>query len=169
MINLYFEIFIFAVVSLTAHELGHAVACHYLGDPSARLYGRLSLNPLRHASIAGTVIIPLAALFISSGHFIFGWAKPVPVARDNFINSLRDMSIVALAGPAVNVIFAIISLMLGLMATPGSIPSTVLLVVFKMNVSLAVFNMIPIPPLDGSHVARYWWSRVKRKFRKDAA
>jgi len=133
------------VVATTCHECAHAFVADRLGDPTARQLGRLSLNPLVHADVLGTLCFVL---------FGFGWAKPVPINPRNFQNPRQGMLQVAIAGPLANVTVAAI---VGLIAraTAGSIGSLgleFLVVVAWINVILAVFNMIPVPPLDGSRV-----------------
>ncbi len=139
------------LMGLTFHEFAHAWMANKLGDSTAKMMGRLSLNPMRHLSLVGT----LAIIF-----FGFGWAKPVPISPDNFNNRKRGTILVSLAGPASNLIlalaFAAISRIIAL--TPFSLTSfgTYLIVILGLavfyNVILALFNLIPIPPLDGSQI-----------------
>ncbi len=144
--------------SLTVHETAHAVTADWYGDPTARRLGRISLNPVVHVDPVGTVMLPL--LGILAGGFVFGWAKPVPVNPANLKNHRRDFLVIAAAGPVSNIILAIgASSLLG--AVPGGleasegIPGTLATFGFAMlqlNLLLAVFNMLPIPPLDGGNV-----------------
>jgi Zn-dependent protease len=150
------------IASLSVHEAAHAFAADRLGDPTARHLGRLSLNPAVHVDPIGTILFPLIAFF--SGVPLIGWAKPVPVDTRHLKNPKRDFAIVAAAGPASNVVMAVVGAMVlevvGNFATPGDIaalavvrPAIQLLRVFVyLNVLLAVFNMIPVPPLDGGNV-----------------
>ena len=150
------------IASLSVHEAAHAFAADRLGDPTARQLGRLSLNPAVHVDPIGTILFPLIAFF--SGVPLIGWAKPVPVDTRHLKNPKRDFAIVAAAGPASNVVMAVAAAMVlevvGNFATPGDIaalavvrPAIQLLRGFiYLNVLLAVFNMIPVPPLDGGNV-----------------
>jgi Zn-dependent protease len=157
------EIFIgFGVLlfSLTVHEMAHAWTADRLGDPTARLAGRVSLNPIVHADLIGTVLLPLVSMF--SGATLIGWAKPVPVNARYLRDPRRDYIVVAAAGPASNLVLALFSaLLLAIVPispyTTGepnvSVPiATVLRHLVSLNVLLAIFNMIPIPPLDGGNV-----------------
>jgi Zn-dependent protease len=150
--------FLVLLFSLTVHEASHAIAADRLGDPTARLLGRISLNPMVHIDLLGTVILPLLAIF--SGLPIIGWAKPVPVNGANLRNFRRDFTIIAAAGPASNVVLAIIASMAIRLLDPESLSgldagSPIPMLLFdalQINVLLAVFNMIPVPPLDGGNV-----------------
>ena len=141
--------------SLTIHEMAHAVTADWYGDPTARRLGRISLNPLVHLDPVGSVALPLMAFYF--GGFIFGWAKPVPVNTANLQNHRRDFLVIAAAGPASNIVMAIGLLGLvpgGLGAAEGTpaVLATLLLFMVQFNLILAVFNMLPIPPLDGGNV-----------------
>jgi Zn-dependent protease len=155
-----FIAFIVLLFSLTIHEMAHAWSADRLGDPTARLLGRVSFNPLVHADLIGTIVFPLIAMV--SGFPLLGWAKPVPVNVGRLRHRRRDYMLVAAAGPASNILIACAAAMaLRLMpvspVTLGepnvSAPMAVLLgSAMRLNVLLAVFNMIPIPPLDGGNV-----------------
>jgi Zn-dependent protease len=147
------------ILSLGIHEAAHALVAYLCGDSTAREEGRLTLNPIAHIDPFMTLIVPLF-LWISVG-FLFGGAKPVPVNPDRLRHPLRDMSLVALAGPASNILLAIVLMVLfkasihwGHYDTEALMPSTLYWGVIA-NVFLAVFNMMPIPPLDGSRVMAY--------------
>jgi Zn-dependent protease len=136
------------LLAVTLHEVAHGVVADRLGDPTPRQHGRLTLNPLPH-------IDPLGALaFVVAG---FGWARPVPVTAGNFRHPLRDMAMVAAAGPAANFVVAFLGLVavtLAGRALPGMLIEPIgrlLLWTFQFNLALGVFNMIPLPPLDGGH------------------
>nr|MDK2851275.1 hypothetical protein [Candidatus Cloacimonadota bacterium] len=155
--------------SIIIHEVSHAFAAFALGDDSAQRAGRLSFNPMKHIDPFGTVILPLL-LYFSAG-FIYGYAKPVPFNPYNFRNQKRDSGLTALAGPASNVLIAIVlSLAFHLLSPFPQLQSILYYVVF-LNLLLAFFNLIPVPPLDGSKVlgifltdqAYYKWTAQERK------
>ncbi len=144
------------LVSLSVHEAAHAWTADRLGDPTARLLGRVSLNPVVHIDLIGTIVLPLIAIY--SGFPIIGWAKPVPVNIGRLQHPRRDFMIVAAAGPLSNLAQALVAALLlrALFAGEGLGSSStliyMLLRVVEINVLLAVFNLIPIPPLDGGNV-----------------
>ena len=141
------------IVSLSVHEAAHAWSADRLGDPTARTLGRLTLNPLAHIDWIGTVLFPLVALV--TGLPLLGWAKPVPVNFRNLKAPRRDFALVALAGPVSNIALAVLATPIFLMMygdgviEMGSMLAGSFVV---LNVSLAIFNMIPFPPLDGGNV-----------------
>ncbi len=145
-------VFLVLLLSLTVHETAHAWTADRLGDPTARLLGRISLNPLVHIDPIGTVVLPLIAF--STGFPILGWAKPVPVNIAELGRGRRDFVLVAAAGPASNIALAVLAaLALDVTWWSGS-PFLLSFVrrVVEINLLLAVFNMIPVPPLDGGNV-----------------
>ena len=155
-----FIAFIVLLFSLTIHEMAHAFTADRLGDPTARLLGRISLNPMVHADPIGTILFPLIALL--TGAPLIGWAKPVPVNVRNLRHHRRDYILVAAAGPASNLVIALVSaIVLAVMPiSPQTLGETnvsapigaALSQAMRLNVLLAVFNMLPIPPLDGGNV-----------------
>lgn len=145
--------FVVLISSLTVHEAAHAWTANQLGDPTARLLGRLSLNPAVHVDLIGTIVFPLLALM--TGVPLLGWAKPVPVDMNRLQHPRRDFAVVALAGPVSNLILAaaaaaLANVMWGSVAAGSMLD--VLVFFATVNVMLAVFNMIPVPPLDGGNV-----------------
>jgi Zn-dependent protease len=166
--------FVILLFSLTVHECAHAWTASRLGDHTARMLGRVSLNPIDHIDPIGTLLIPGLAIFGPLiglgflGRFIFGWAKPVPILSRNFSNYRRDDILVSMAGPASNLLLSIIAF-IGLAAIfvagkrlpEGVDPSATMQALeqlcaigFQLNLVLCIFNLLPIPPLDGSHVLR---------------
>jgi Zn-dependent protease len=155
-----FIAFIVLLFSLTVHESAHAWTADRLGDPTARLLGRVSLNPMVHADPIGTVLFPLLALV--AGVPLIGWAKPVPVNSRHLAHPRRDFMLVAAAGPVSNLMIAVAaSALLAIVpVSPVTLGepnltaplATVLFRAVQLNILLAVFNLIPIPPLDGGNV-----------------
>jgi len=150
--------FIILILSLSFHEAAHAWTADKLGDPTARMLGRITLNPLAHIDWIGTVLFPLLAMY--SGLPLLGWAKPVPVSWANLRSPRRDFAIVAAAGPISNLILAFIAaaILTGVggggsgFAADATNVGGFLTALVVINVLLAVFNMIPVPPLDGGNV-----------------
>lgn len=164
-----FGIVIFIVIlllSIILHELAHGVVADRLGDPTARVNGRLTLNPLPHLDPLGSIILPFVLILSGSG-MLFGWAKPVPVDIYNLKNPRRDMALIAFAGPLTNVAIAFIaSLILRLLivtgpSTGGLLLADILVMAVRLNIVLALFNLIPIHPLDGFKVVGGLLSREK--------
>jgi Zn-dependent protease len=144
------------IVLLTFHEFGHAWMAWKLGDDTALSQGRVSLNPLVHIDLIGSVAVPLLLIVMAPGGFFAGWAKPVPVNPDNLRNPRSDDIMVTLAGPWMNLLLAIF--LLGLARLGYVVHSAGLVEVCSewshLSLFLCIFNLLPIPPLDGSHVAR---------------
>ncbi|MBT4292808.1 site-2 protease family protein, partial [bacterium] len=160
--------------SVIVHECAHGLAALYLGDPTAKRMGRLTLNPLVHIDPVGTIIVPIVMTLLPGG-MIFGWAKPVPVNGANFTNPVRDHAIVAAAGPASNLLLSLVlSIALGITAAVSSDPTGFIIQLLQagviINVVLAIFNLIPLPPLDGSWImmsvlkgkALYYYIRLRQ-------
>jgi len=140
------------VVSVIIHEISHGFAANWLGDPTAKLAGRLTLNPISHIDPMGSIILP-AILVLSGTPFLFGWAKPVPYNPYNLHRGGKwAEAIVAGAGPAANVFIALV---FGLVIRLNILPTVIvnlIIPIIALNILLAVFNLIPIPPLDGSKI-----------------
>ncbi|MGH7831225.1 MAG: site-2 protease family protein [Candidatus Binatia bacterium] len=150
-------------MAIVFHEVAHGWVAHRLGDSTAARMGRLTLNPISHIDLFGTVLLPLV-LIVVRAPFVFGYAKPVPVNFHNLNHPKRDMIWVAAAGPATNILLALISVYLlkfvesaagSSFALPGFVSNPLMLMVernISINVMLAAFNLLPIPPLDGGRV-----------------
>lgn len=147
------------VIAIVFHEVSHGLVANALGDPTARLRGRLSFNPIKHVDPFGTVLLPM--VLAVSGAPVFGWAKPVPVIASRLRNPRWHMILVALAGPGMNFVLAgIAALLFGALAAASpqgpawAFAAQNLLNFMVINVFLAVFNLIPMPPFDGGHVVQ---------------
>ncbi len=154
------------LIAITFHEVSHGYIAYRLGDPTAKMLGRLTLNPIPHIDPFGTIILPLMLYYFTDGRFVFGYAKPVPINPMNFKNPRKDMALSAAAGPVTNILLALLSFavwkaVLTPLASfsPEGVAEKLfrpLTLIFQssivINVVLASFNMIPIPPLDGGRV-----------------
>jgi len=143
------------VLSITFHEYAHAFVAFKKGDPTAKNMGRLTLNPIKHADLIGTLIMPIASF--ATGVALIGWAKPVPVDRRNFKNLYSDDAYVSFAGPFANLILALIFYVIFFVFINYRLTQNQLIVNFFwygvfFNIFLFAFNLLPIPPLDGSHI-----------------
>jgi Zn-dependent protease len=179
-VYIFFQLIAF-LFAISIHESAHAWMASRCGDPTARMLGRITLNPLRHIDPVGTILLPAMALLM---HFpVFGWAKPTPVDPRNFKNPVRDDILTSVAGPASNFLVVIVAVvLLGLLAltspsahyvvqtlarSSGNLAldagwitplALMLYQLMVINILLGIFNLIPIPPLDGSHVLRHFLS-----------
>ena len=155
------------LIAITFHEIAHGWVANRLGDPTAKMMGRLSINPLVHIDPIGTVVVPIMLFILSNGTFMFGAAKPVPVNFLNLRNPRRDSALVSVAGPATNVIIAFVSILLLKLIflflpreiDPTSLSGRIIIPLFEMlrynilfNMFIAAFNLLPIPPLDGGRI-----------------
>jgi Zn-dependent protease len=175
--------YVILLFALSLHEAAHAWMASRLGDQTARMLGRVTLNPIKHIDPFGTVLIPLAMLFLpGTGHLLFGWARPTPVNTRNFKRIVRDDILTTLAGPVSNIAAAVASLIAliivakvsptGAIVVKGLVTGMVdpslmggspvifpMVVLFYLsivlNLFLAAFNLLPLPPLDGSHIIRH--------------
>lgn len=152
-------LYLMLVSLLTFHEFAHAWVAWKCGDDTARLMGRVSLNPLVHIDPIGTVALPLLMIFLpaSLGRFIIGWAKPVPFNPNNLRHPRRDDMLIAMAGPAMNLILAVVLVAfarVGLIFHSSAV-AELFLQSAALSLLLCFFNLIPVPPLDGSHVLRH--------------
>jgi Zn-dependent protease len=181
-VDMLFQLIVF-LFAISFHESAHAWMANRCGDPTARMLGRISLNPIKHIDPIGTILLPAIALF--TGFRMIGWAKPTPVDPRNFKNPILDDILTSVAGPVSNFIVATsAALVLGaiaLMAPDGRpvvrgvltgvvlsnsflVPVSLFLYeLMAINIVLGVFNLIPVPPLDGSHVLRHFLSESVRR------
>ena len=153
-ISFIFQIFVL-VLSVVIHEISHGFAALYFGDKTAEYEGRLTLNPIKHIDIFGSIILPIFLYIINAG-FMIGWAKPVPYNPYNLRNRKIAEPLVAFAGPLSNIFVALVfGIFIRILATDGVISSPLVLLfsfVVLVNISLSIFNLVPIPPLDGSKI-----------------
>lgn len=157
--------FVCILFSLTLHEAAHAAVGVRLGDDTPQVEGRLTLNPIAHIDLFGTIILPLLLIVMNTG-ILFGWAKPVRTDPRNLENPRRDLTLIALAGPASNVLIALVfavATRIAIMFVPAAdFPPEIfnfLVIMVVLNVLLAVFNMIPLPPLDGHRLLSLEWQQ----------
>jgi len=147
-----FSSLIILFFSIVLHEVAHGLMAERHGDPTARMMGRITLNPIAHIDPVGTILLPLIMIVFGSP-FIFGWAKPVPINPRNLNNPKRDMMWIALAGPATNFVLSLfLALVFRVLVRPGTIAETILFYGVTINLVLGFINLIPIPPLDGSRI-----------------
>ncbi len=150
---LIFEILVL-LFSVIIHEVSHGAMANYLGDPTAKKMGRLTLNPLKHLDFMGSFIVPLFLWISTKGSFVFGWAKPVPFNALYLKKPKRDIGLVAFAGPMANFILALFFGFL-IRFAPSFFNQTAVMLfsyIVQINLLLAIFNLVPIPPLDGSKI-----------------
>jgi len=143
------------LLSLSIHEFAHALLAYKFGDDTAQRQGRLTLNPFKHIDLIGSIIMPILAF--TSGFMLIGWAKPVPIDRRNFKNVLKDGALVSFAGPLSNLVFSILIYGIYLILDDADLVNSniiynILRLGITFNIFLFCFNLLPIPPLDGSHI-----------------
>ena len=147
--------FLVLIFSAVLHEVAHGYEAEHLGDPTARNAGRLTLNPLKHLDLFGSFLMPIALYIISGGAFFFAAAKPVPYNPNNLKHPRSGSAKIALAGPATNLLLAAIfsvALRISAYLPVSDVFLTFLAIIVYLNIALAIFNLIPIPPLDGSKI-----------------
>lgn len=152
-------LFLGILFAVSVHEAAHGWMAEKFGDPTARLQGRITLNPIPHIDLVGSILVPIALIIIgkiTGTLFVFGWAKPVPVNPYNLKNPKKDNMFIAAAGPLSNILTAVIGIILFVLFKTMLLKVTVLAMllvnVIMTSIILAVLNLIPIPPLDGSHI-----------------
>ena len=144
------------LLAITLHEVAHGYAAKHYGDPTAAMMGRLSLNPLRHVDPIGTIVMPLLLIFLTSGAFVFGYAKPVPVDSRNLRRPKQDMLWVAFAGPASNLLMAFLWSVFSLVLAAAGVNEPFFIKMAQVgvlvNLVMAALNLFPMPPLDGGRM-----------------
>lgn len=157
------------LLAITIHEFFHGYVAYKLGDPTAKMMGRLTLNPFHHIDLFGTILLPLL-LFLMKSPFLLAWAKPVPINPLNFKKPNRDMALSSLAGPLSNLVICIISILLYRQLSSQTFTAgqdfflRVLKASFFLNFALFAFNLLPVPPLDGSKVLYFFLPEALKKF-----
>lgn len=147
------------IFAITLHEAAHGYAARHFGDPTAYQAGRITLNPIRHVDLMGTIVIPVLLLIVSQGKYAFGWAKPVPVDFGRLRNPKRDMLWVAAAGPGANLLMAVLwaFVVKAMLAVPPNYFTEPVVLMARggivVNAVLLVLNLLPLPPLDGGRIA----------------
>ncbi len=148
---------ILLIISIGLHEFGHAWAADLRGDPLPRMQGRVTLNPFAHTDLIGTIILPAVMIFLSPGFGLIGWGKPVQISLPNPRTRRMDDIYITLAGPAMNVVLCLVLALIGAIGDFDPKTQAVIIVFLArgifLNASLVVFNLIPVPPLDGSRLA----------------
>lgn len=144
--------FLFVLPAIILHEISHGYVAYLLGDPTAKNRGRLSLNPVRHIDPFGTLLLPAVLLLVSGGRAAFGYAKPVPINPRYFKNYRVGMFLTGIAGPTTNIVLAIVAGTVVRFMDQSTTMASVLYMFAQVNLVLVFFNLIPIPPLDGSRV-----------------
>ena len=162
--------FVVLIFSIVIHEVSHGWVANHLGDPTARYMGRLTLNPIPHIDLMGSIIVPFILLISGTG-FIVGWAKPVPYNPYNLRDKKNGEMLVALAGPASNLLLALVfGIIIRILLIQGiGMDSSIILffsVIVFLNILLAIFNLVPIPPLDGSKVLFHFLPYSMRNVRE---
>jgi Zn-dependent protease len=144
------------LLAITLHEVAHGYAARHYGDPTAAMMGRLSLNPLKHVDPIGTIVMPLLLIFLTSGAFVFGYAKPVPVDSRNLRRPKQDMLWVAFAGPASNLVMALLWGIFSLVLAASGVNEPFFIKMVQVgvlvNLVMAALNLFPMPPLDGGRM-----------------
>ena len=144
------------LLAITLHEVAHGYAARHYGDPTAAMMGRLSLNPLKHVDPIGTIVMPLLLIFLTSGAFVFGYAKPVPVDSRNLRRPKQDMLWVAFAGPASNLVMALLWGIFSLVLAASGVTEPFFIKMVQVgvlvNLVMAALNLFPMPPLDGGRM-----------------
>ncbi|HPP64961.1 MAG TPA: site-2 protease family protein [Candidatus Paceibacterota bacterium] len=157
---IFFQLIIL-LFSVMIHEVSHGTMAKELGDDTAEKMGRLTLNPLAHLDFFGSFLMPLLLYFATGGKFVFGWAKPVPYNPLNLKHPRRDTALLAFAGPMANLLLALV---LGVIIRLNFLPENLvyyLAYIVLINIGLAIFNLVPLPPLDGSKILLYFFPSQK--------